>query len=245
MSTTHTPATLTVPDGLTPNATAVYTALHTQPGQTPVELAKTTGLGRSTVSKILVTLEDRRIARREPGTSAQHGRQPDSWHLHDTTEAAPESCASPTDDAPNATDADRTTASIASDNRPERNTAPDSEEPGIAELDCTPADSSATRPTQMTEPPAANDGNDRASCGDAPSTEAATAQPSGRLGQGGLRTLVLAYLQSHPGEPVSPTKISRELGRSSGAIANALVTLVNLGDAQMVTSKPRTYRLKQ
>jgi hypothetical protein len=33
------------------------------------------------------------------------------------------------------------------------------------------------------------------------------------------------------------------LTRSAGAVANALDKLVSLGTAQMVTDKPRTYRL--
>jgi hypothetical protein len=69
------------------------------------------------------------------------------------------------------------------------------------------------------------------------------APPTGRLGQGGLRALVYGFLADHADTAHSPTKISRQLGRSSGAVANALVTLVNLGRAEMVTVKPRTYRL--
>jgi len=52
---------------------------------------------------------------------------------------------------------------------------------------------------------------------------AAAGGSSTRLGKGELGGLVLAYLRDHPGEH-SPTALAKALdGRSSGAVANALV----------------------
>ena len=46
---------------------------------------------------------------------------------------------------------------------------------------------------------------------------------------GGLRDKVLAHLAAHPGGEFTPHEIHKVLGHSSGAIANALETLVKLG----------------
>ncbi len=59
---------------------------------------------------------------------------------------------------------------------------------------------------------------------------------------GGLRDKVLAHLDAHPGGEYTPHEIHKVLGHSSGAIANALDTLVKLGDAEVATDKPRRFR---
>jgi len=59
---------------------------------------------------------------------------------------------------------------------------------------------------------------------------------------GGLRDKVLAHLDAHPGKQFTPHEIHKVLGHSSGAIANALDTLVKLGDAELATEKPRRFR---
>jgi len=60
---------------------------------------------------------------------------------------------------------------------------------------------------------------------------------------GGLREKVLAHLRDHPGAEFTPHEIHKVLGNSSGAIANALDTLVKHGDAELATEKPRKFRL--
>ena len=59
---------------------------------------------------------------------------------------------------------------------------------------------------------------------------------------GGLRDKVLAHLDDHPGGEFTPHEIHKVLGNSSGAIANALDTLVKLGEAELATEKPRRFR---
>jgi hypothetical protein len=59
---------------------------------------------------------------------------------------------------------------------------------------------------------------------------------------GGLRDKVLAHLDEHPDGQFTPHEIHKVLGNSSGAIANALDTLVKLGDAELATEKPRRFR---
>jgi len=60
---------------------------------------------------------------------------------------------------------------------------------------------------------------------------------------GGLRDKVLAHLAAHPGGEFTPHEIHKVNGHSSGAIANALETLVKLGQAEVATEKPRKFRL--
>jgi Fic family protein len=59
---------------------------------------------------------------------------------------------------------------------------------------------------------------------------------------GGLRDKVLAHLVAHPEGEFTPHEIHKVLGHSSGAIANALETLVKLGEAEVATEKPRRLR---
>jgi hypothetical protein len=59
---------------------------------------------------------------------------------------------------------------------------------------------------------------------------------------GGLRDKVLAHLDEHPDGEFTPHEIHKVLSHSSGAIANALDTLVKLGEAELATDKPRRFR---
>ena len=60
---------------------------------------------------------------------------------------------------------------------------------------------------------------------------------------GALRDLVEEHLRKFPETAFTPHQVGKVLTRSAGAVANALDKLVSLGVAQMVTDKPRTYRL--
>ena len=59
---------------------------------------------------------------------------------------------------------------------------------------------------------------------------------------GALRDKVLAHLDEHPGKEFTPHEIHKVLNHSSGAIANALETLVKHGEAEVATEKPRKFR---
>ena len=63
-----------------------------------------------------------------------------------------------------------------------------------------------------------------------------------RLGQGQLHELALEHLRAHPEQEWTATGVAKEIGRSSGAIANAMVTMVNRGEAEMTCAAPRRYR---
>lgn len=75
---------------------------------------------------------------------------------------------------------------------------------------------------------------------------------SGRKARGGqtarpgqLRDLVRAHLAAYPDAEFTPHAIGRVLGRSSGAVANALDRLTALGQAQLTSDHPRRYKAEQ
>jgi DNA-binding GntR family transcriptional regulator len=74
-----------------------------------------------------------------------------------------------------------------------------------------------------------------------PDQAARPRRDSGRLGAGELRQLVLACLADRPGQALSPTVIAKTLGRSAGAVANALRTLAGQGAVVQTQANPRRY----
>ncbi|MGW3960142.1 helix-turn-helix domain-containing protein [Amycolatopsis sp. NPDC005003] len=62
-----------------------------------------------------------------------------------------------------------------------------------------------------------------------------------RLPKGGLYDLVKTYLYEHPGEEFGPAKIGTELGRSSGAVNNALEKMVTDGLATKTCEAPKRF----
>ncbi|MBF6366883.1 AAA family ATPase [Nocardia puris] len=73
-------------------------------------------------------------------------------------------------------------------------------------------------------------------------TTPATATAAGRLPNGELRRMVAAALAADPIREQSPRDIAKGLGRSSGAVGNALETLVTSGHAERTSAAPRRYR---
>ncbi|MBF6524080.1 AAA family ATPase, partial [Nocardia farcinica] len=72
---------------------------------------------------------------------------------------------------------------------------------------------------------------------------AATAAPAaGRLPNGELRRMVAAALAADPVREQSPREIATGLGRSSGAVGNALEALTAAGHAERTSAAPRRYR---
>ncbi|MBA2897671.1 MarR family transcriptional regulator [Nonomuraea soli] len=66
----------------------------------------------------------------------------------------------------------------------------------------------------------------------------------GSTRSGALRELVHGHLIAFPGKEFTPHEISKALGgRSSGAVANALDRLVQLGEAIPTTERPRRFTL--
>jgi hypothetical protein len=84
---------------------------------------------------------------------------------------------------------------------------------------------------------------DQAACGRRVIKAAASGRHAPATRPGALRDLVEEHLRTFPDATFTPHQIGKVLTRSAGAVANALDKLVSLGTAQMVTDKPRSYRL--
>lgn len=68
-------------------------------------------------------------------------------------------------------------------------------------------------------------------------------QKAERLRPGQLDELVIAYVNEHAGEALGPAVVAKELGRSSGAVANCLARLAKAGHVREVGKRPRRYRV--
>jgi DNA-binding MarR family transcriptional regulator len=102
--------------------------------------------------------------------------------------------------------------------------------PAAAAVEGASADSAG--PAEAPEPPA-----------EPPAVDAADPSPTDRLGRGALGTLVREYLAARPEEDLGPTQIGKALGRSQGAVSNALGRLEASGEARLVSTSPRRYRI--
>ncbi len=67
--------------------------------------------------------------------------------------------------------------------------------------------------------------------------------PEGRLKSGALRALTEDYLRMHPGEEFGPTHIGRALGRSQGAVNNALEKLTSAGTVVKTQEAPKRFAI--
>jgi MoxR-like ATPase len=91
-------------------------------------------------------------------------------------------------------------------------------------------------------PPGASAAVDPVPAETSPGTSGAVSA-SGRLRAGELRRWVAGFLAAHPvGDPLTPGEIARRLGRSSGAVANALGVLASRGEAEQLATRPVRYR---
>lgn len=67
--------------------------------------------------------------------------------------------------------------------------------------------------------------------------------PEGRLKPGALRQLAEDYLRMHPGEAFGPTHIGRALGRSQGAVNNALEASTLAGTVVKTQAAPKRFAI--
>ena len=67
--------------------------------------------------------------------------------------------------------------------------------------------------------------------------------PAGRLGRGALGALVRDYLAARPADAFGPAGLGKALGRSQGAVSNALSAMAERNEVVLVADKPRRYRI--
>jgi hypothetical protein len=260
MPETHTTA-------MPPSMTTMLGILTDERGATVVELADRGRLGRSTAAKVLTALEAQGLARRQ-STERAGTRAPDLWfaatahtsaQAHDGTAHREPAATSGTAPEPTTTTAQRgksrTEETSQTDGDSQQSKAPADDEakpdpadtatPDTAEsAGSTDAAHAADRADNATESGASapEDGATPSSAAPqpVPAATATTAHP--RLAKGGLRALVVDHLTARPHEEMTASAIGKSLGRSSGAVANALDTLVKSGQAELTCEKPRKFR---
>ncbi len=170
----HPPTRSDRPSRKPPATDAVIAALTERPGATAEQLAASTGLGRSTVTRALAALGTEHRVTRSPGGREQGRRLADRWSLP-------------------------------------------------------PAMLSADQPMPTHEAPSA-------------ARSTGNRGVEGRLGRGQLSALVAERLAAEPTAEFTPTRLAGVLGRSAGAIGNALARMVDEGLAVQTGSAPRRYR---
>lgn len=93
-------------------------------------------------------------------------------------------------------------------------------------------------------PPAAPSAEQAMSAGEDPAAlrPAGDRGGEGRLGRGQLSALVAEHLAAEPTAEFTPSRLGGLLGRSAGAIGNALSRMVDEGLAVQTSASPRRYR---
>lgn len=210
------------PAGRTSAEDKLWAALHAHPVAATGDLAAHAGIGRSTAGKILAgwATEGSVTRTSDPGPGGR--RAADTWRITDTT-------------------CDQLIAAVAPDH-PEGETtglAPDAAvdiagEGGNGEITANDPGPGEQPPTSTTPTGA----------GAPVPVDAAARGQSTRLGKGALRGMVEDYLTGCPGEQLSPSAIGKALGRSSGAVSNALDKLVADGYAVQTQDKPKRFTAK-
>lgn len=192
----------------------VRATLLQHPGATATELAIASGAGRSTVPKILNRLLEAGTVRCQDGA---HPRAAKRWWSADSAM-----------DTGGGVDTDAVDTEMS--------------EPMTLARVFTPVAPVGAGPSQAT---LASDVRGTETVRRAPApVHRGTKNRSGsvRLAAGGLRGMVEDHLAENAGEEFSPVALGKVFGRSSGAIANALEALVDLGAAQRSSDKPKRYR---
>jgi DNA-binding MarR family transcriptional regulator len=214
------PETNPAPAGRTAAEDKLWAALHAHPAATTGDLAAHAGIGRSTAGKILAgwATEGSVTRASDPGPGGR--RAADTWRITDTTQ-------------------DQLIAAVAPDH-------PEGEITGVvpdAAVDIAGEGGSgeitASDPGPGEQPPTST-----TPTGAAPPVDGAAPGQSTRLGKGALRGMVEDYLTGRAGEELSPSVIGKALGRSSGAVSNALDKLVADGYAVQTQDKPKRFTAK-
>ncbi|MCQ6246155.1 MarR family transcriptional regulator [Streptomyces malaysiensis] len=241
-------------------AATVWAVLNAQPGSTPAALASAAGIGRSTTTNALRHLEQTGLARRESATPDGNGRPASHWHPitapDEEASSPPETQGEPSaeiDDAqeppakPNehATSIIRTTSCSDASVSDDTNGCKEDQYKLDIEADSAdePAEADDLSTATSTHEPAEVDAKPPVAPEAIRPNSTITGGSKARLAPGALRDMVVNHLTAHRGEAFTATGISRVIEKSSGAIANALVTLTKRGITEQVTERPRTYRL--
>jgi len=192
----------------------LWAALHAHPGTTSGDLATHAGIGRSTAGKILAAWASEGSVTRTSQSASDGRRAADIWMISETID-------------------DQVICATTAQPEIEAGIALDAatDPPAGTGSDITASDSGTEEQQSTTSTIPTNAGT----------TAPDGAGKAARLGKGALRGMVEDYLTEHRGEWFSPSAIGKALGRSSGAVSNALDKLVADGYAVQTHEKPKRF----
>jgi hypothetical protein len=207
------------------------------------------GIGRSTAAKILARWANDALLTRTTTTGATGAtrRAPERWSVPDATSATDVADQDPGGD----TTAAAPTPALAptDDNIPTTVERPDPSDP-TSGPEAGPGSAAAVDASR--DLPATGDAADmgaamRDNMGGG-ARVGAVARPvaptrARRLPPGGLRGMVEDHRREHSDQAFGPSQLGKALGRSGGAVANALLKLVEAGTAVRAQAKPLRYTL--
>jgi hypothetical protein len=235
-----------------------------RPDSTTAEAAATVGIGSMTAETVLAAMQERGLVQRDPDAAGASGGRwmiPTAWPAAeaqpgDCGDAVPALAAGPEpepepDRERELGDADPVGCSAGEGSQPaacvlvplasDDGTGGGSEPLAVPGTPALEAGGGAGQPPSGVGVPA---GAACPTCGHvrrAPGLRVVSGSGS-RLGQGQLHQMALDHLRAHPTEEWTATGVARVIGRSSGAIANALATMASRGEAEMTCAAPRRYR---
>lgn len=218
---------------------SLWAALMAHPDSSAAELAIAAGIGKSTAPKLLTQWQTEGRVTKTPGIARGGTRVADRWAI-----GAPIREVGTEPIEADQAIADRASAAASADTPGQNHTessddvpdAPVATEPRPVEQ---PTADTATADA-LTAPAATEHGAETGAAGSAPTTPP---EKKSRLSKGALHGLVEDVFHEHPGEPLGPSAISTKLHRSSGAVANACVRLVEKGVLVRTQDSPKRYAL--
>jgi len=198
----------------------LWEALHAHPSSTAAQLSVAAGIGKSTAGKILAVWGAEGSVRRTCGIGEGSQRTADQWTIIDTDVDTDSTVDAQFAQPPIDTPASTGTANATEDEN--RGISSDKGEPGV--------DNSAEL---VPNPVGEGDTVEGAA-------QRVTRKPA-RLASGALRGMVEDFLGEHRGQEFGASMIGKALGRSSGAVNNALETLTKTGYAIKTQEAPKRF----
>lgn len=238
---------------------AVWDALTANPGVSVAELAALADLPESATRRTLTALELDGHATRTPGGRKGGKRAPDAWHAVTGTassdSAAPEeeitSPPAPLAEADETGTEDNSGAAAISSGEDDDQLDEGAVRDACEALDSMAAAIKAAREALETGDRTAALGAVEEIYGGSAKTRrlvrtAANCRRRNASGRphalpGELRAMVAAHLTAHPGIDFTPHQIGNVIGRSAGAVSNALDRLVEHGAAVITCERPRRF----
>jgi hypothetical protein len=217
----------------------VWAALRKQPGATATELARSVPASR----KIVLAMVNRWCAEGSVDTTAgATARAATRYFALPSTLPTPAPTSVPSVEHEPSTTAPAPATGVGEPPaaEPTHDPGPDAEH-AAPDAVTTPAAEAVTDAVPTAQPtadvPTAGDDADRA--------DAARTNSSGseRLRSGALHGMVEDFLRERPADEHGPVAIAKSIGRSSGAVANALERMVASGWAVRTSDKPKRYRI--